>query len=73
MIEAWNRRYDRKAAVGLHSKTCNGETVTSKDAYKTGSSWVLHFQMTGLLSTDERIAELSALLLDAINTVPTSA
>lgn len=71
LIEDWNRRYDRKAAVGLHQKRCDGESVTSTNAYKTGNLWVLEFQMTGPLATDARIAEMSTMLLNAIHAYDT--
>lgn len=66
LVEAWNRRHDRSAALCVTQSTCDGELLNRNNAYRFGTEWKLDLLMTGPLANDEKVAELSALMLHAI-------
>ena len=65
-IEAWNRRHDRSAGLCVTGKSCDGVSVSGHTGYKDGTRWTIDLLMVGPLVNDEKIAELSAILLEAI-------
>lgn len=67
-IEAWNRRHDRSAGLCVTSKSCDGVSGSGHTEYKDGTRWTINLLMVGPLVNDEKIAELSAILLEAIMT-----
>ena len=65
-IETWNRRHDRSAGLCVTSKSCDDVPVSGHAGYKGGTRWTIDLLMTGPLVNDEKIAEVSAILLKAI-------
>lgn len=65
-IEAWNRRHDRSAGLCVTNKNCDGVPISGHAGYKDGTRWTIDLLMAGPLVNDEKIAEVSAILLDAI-------
>lgn len=66
VVETWNRRHDRNAGLCVTHRHCDGVLVMPNDSYREGTYWTLNFLMTGPLVSDEKIAELTALMLEAI-------
>ena len=68
VVETWNRRHDKNAGLRVTQRYCDGVLLTSNNGYREGTQWTLDFLMTGPLANDEKVVELTALMLEAIGT-----
>ena len=68
LVEEWNRRHDRRAGLCVTQKYCDGVPVTAQQGFVAGKEWQVDLLMTGPLANDEKVAEISALMLAALCT-----
>ena len=66
LVESWNKKHDRQAALHVNAIRCDGVTLDRNNAFRAGFQWELNMRMTGSMTTDEAVATVSQQILDTV-------
>lgn len=67
LVEAWNKKHDRNAAVQVRSMRCDGVTLDRDNAFMHGIQWEIQLCMTGPLANPSNENDITSHLLNAIH------
>lgn len=66
LVESWNKKHDRQAALHVNAIRCDGVALDRDNAFRSGRQWELNMHMTGPSATDEAVANVSQRILDTL-------
>ncbi len=67
LIEAWNKKHDRNAALQVCAMRCAGVPLDRDNAYMHGTQWEIELRMTGPLANNSNVNDITDDLLDALH------
>ena len=66
LIEAWNRKHERNAALQVCAMRLGGVLLDRSNAFMQGTQWEIELRMTGPLANTSNMNDISDNLLAAI-------
>ena len=66
LIEAWNRKHERNAALQVCAMRLGGVLLDRSNAFMQGTQWEIELRMTGPLANTSNMNDISDNLLASI-------
>lgn len=67
LVEAWNKKHDRNAALQVCAMRCGGVLLDRDNAFMHGTQWEIELRMTGPMANTSNVNDITDDLLDALH------